>query len=268
MHHASNPNMLFPLSKIFYSMKKMILPGMLAVVASCHCPKTAQSTAQETVKQAVATENWGNPSDVKAQGKFQLSGLAYGYSDLEPYIDGRTMSIHYSKHYLAYTNNLNKAIAGTALESQSIEQILSGLDLNNKAVRNNAGGYYNHTLFWGVMTPKKTAPQGKLLAQINADFGSFENFKKQFADAAAKQFGSGWAWLVVGKDGKLHIGDTPNQDNPLMPNMPIQGTPILALDVWEHAYYLKYQNLRPKYIEAFFNVINWDKVAEKFEANR
>mgnify|MGYP001644391669 CR=1 FL=1 len=160
MHHASNPNMLFPLSKIFYSMKKMILPGMLAVVASCHCPKTAQSTAQETVKQAVATENWGNPSDVKAQGKFQLSGLAYGYSDLEPYIDGRTMSIHYSKHYLAYTNNLNKAIAGTALESQSIEQILSGLDLNNKAVRNNAGGYYNHPLFWEVMPPKKPALRG------------------------------------------------------------------------------------------------------------
>ena len=249
-------------------MKRFILPGILAAVASCNCPKTAQSAAQETVKQNVAKENWGNPNEVKAQGKFQLSGLAYGYSDLEPYIDGRTMSIHYSKHYLAYTNNLNKAIAGTALESQSIEQILSSLDLNNKAVRNNAGGYYNHTLFWEVMTPKKTAPQGKLLEQINADFGSFENFKDQFADAAAKQFGSGWAWLVVGKDGKLHIGDTPNQDNPLMPNMPIQGTPILALDVWEHAYYLKYQNQRPKYIDAFFNVINWDKVAEKFENAR
>jgi len=136
-------------------MKGCIRPGVWAGVASCHCPKTAQSAAQETVKQSVAQENWGNPSDVKAQGKFQLSGLAYGYSDLEPYIDGRTMSIHYSKHYLAYTNNLNKAIAGTALESQSIEQILSSLDLNNKAVRNNAGGYYNHTLFWEVMTPKK-----------------------------------------------------------------------------------------------------------------
>ena len=182
-------------------MKRFILPGILAAVASCNCPKTAQSAAQETVKQNVAKENWGNPNEVKAQGKFQLSGLAYGYSDLEPYIDGRTMSIHYSKHYLGYTNNLNKAIAGTALENQTIEEILAGLDLNNKAVRNNAGGYYNHTLFWEVMTPKKTTPKGALLAQINADFGSLENFKNQFADAAAKQFGSGWAWLVVGQDG-------------------------------------------------------------------
>ena len=166
-------------------MKRFILPGILAAVASCNCPKTAQSAAQETVKQNVAKENWGNPNEVKAQGKFQLSGLAYGYSDLEPYIDGRTMSIHYSKHYLGYTNNLNKAIAGTALESQTIEEILAGLDLNNKAVRNNAGGYYNHTLFWEVMTPKKTTPKGALLAQINADFGSLENFKNQFAEYKA-----------------------------------------------------------------------------------
>ena len=168
-------------------MKRFILPGILAAVASCNCPKTAQSAAQETVKQNVAKENWGNPNEVKAQGKFQLSGLAYGYSDLEPYIDGRTMSIHYSKHYLGYTNNLNKAIAGTALESQTIEEILAGLDLNNKAVRNNAGGYYNHTLFWEVMILKKIILKGALLAQINADFGSLENFKNQFADAAAKQ---------------------------------------------------------------------------------
>ena len=247
-------------------MKRFILPGVLAAVASCHCPKTAQSAAQETVKQAVAQENWGNPNEVKAQGKFQLSGLAYGYSDLEPYIDGRTMSIHYSKHYLAYTNNLNKAIAGTALESQSIEEILSSLDLNNKAVRNNAGGYYNHTLFWEIMTPNKTELSGVLLDKINSDFGSVENFKNQFSEAAAKQFGSGWAWLVVNKDGKLEIGSTPNQDNPLMPKQTISGTPILALDVWEHAYYLNYQNQRPKYIEAFFNVINWTEVTKKYEA--
>lgn len=147
-------------------MKRFILPGILAAVASCNCPKTAQSAAQETVKQNVAKENWGNPNEVKAQGKFQLSGLAYGYSDLEPYIDGRTMSIHYSKHYLGYTNNLNKAIAGTALENQTIEEILAGLDLNNKAVRNNAGGYYNHTLFWEVMTPKKTTPKGATKEEI------------------------------------------------------------------------------------------------------
>ena len=241
-------------------MRKLILLGVLGAVVSCHCPKTAQSCTQ-----TVAKEDWGNPNEVKAQGKFQLSGLPYGYSDLEPYIDGRTMSIHYSKHYLAYTNNLNKAIAGTPLETQSIEQILKGMDLSNTILRNNAGGYYNHTFFWEVMTPKRTAPQGKLLAQIKEDFGSLENFKNQFADAAAKQFGSGWAWLVVGQDGKLHIGDTPNQDNPLMPGMAIQGTPILCLDVWEHAYYLKYQNQRPKYIDAFFNVINWDIVAKKFE---
>ena len=247
-------------------MKRFILSGILIAVASCHCPKTAQTqVTSKTVTEAMQKENWGNPNEVKAQGKFQLSGLPYGYSDLEPYIDGRTMSIHYSKHYLGYTNNLNKAIAGTSLENQTIEQILTGLDLNNKAVRNNAGGYYNHTLFWEVMTPKQTSPKGALLSKINADFGSFENFKKQFADAAAKQFGSGWAWLVVGKDGTLHIGDTSNQDNPLMPGMDIQGTPILALDVWEHAYYLKYQNQRPKYIDAFFSVINWDVVAQKYQ---
>ena len=144
-------------------MKRFILSGILIAVASCHCPKTAQTqVTSKTVTEAMQKENWGNPNEVKAQGKFQLSGLPYGYSDLEPYIDGRTMSIHYSKHYLGYTNNLNKAIAGTSLENQTIEQILTGLDLNNKAVRNNAGGYYNHTLFWEVMTPKQTSPKGAL----------------------------------------------------------------------------------------------------------
>ena len=176
------------------------------------------------------------------------------------------MEIHYSKHYLGYTNNLNKAIAGTALENKTIEEILTGLDLENKALRNNAGGYYNHTFFWEIMTPNKTELSGVLLDKINSDFGSVENFKNQFSEAAAKQFGSGWAWLVVNKDGKLEIGSTPNQDNPLMPKQTISGTPILALDVWEHAYYLNYQNQRPKYIEAFFNVINWTEVTKKYEA--
>ncbi|PZQ77719.1 MAG: superoxide dismutase, partial [Flavobacterium johnsoniae] len=161
----------------------------------------------------------------------------------------------------------NKAIAGTALEKQTIEEILSKLDLENKAVRNNAGGYYNHNLYWEIMGPKKGGePTGALAEAINKDLGSFENFKTQLTEAATKQFGSGWAWLVVDKTGKLVIGSTPNQDNPLMPNMSVSGTPILGLDVWEHAYYLKYQNKRPDYITAFFNLINWDAVAKKYEA--
>jgi len=197
---------------------------------------------------------------------FELPKLAYGYDALEPHIDARTMEIHYTKHHNAYTTNLNAAIEGTPLEGKSIEDILHNLDLNNKPVRNNGGGFYNHNLFWEILAPNAGGePTGELADAINATFGSFESFKDTFSKAAATQFGSGWAWLVV-KDGKLEVGGTPNQDNPLMPNVGIAGTPILGLDVWEHAYYLNYQNRRPDYINAFFNVVNWNKVAEKFAA--
>jgi len=200
---------------------------------------------------------------------FELPKLPYAYNALEPYIDARTMEIHLTKHHAAYTNNLNAALAGTALENKSILEIFSGLDMNNKAVRNNGGGYYNHDLFWKVMSPNAGGePKGELATAINAAFGSFEAFKDVFSKAAATQFGSGWAWLCVHKGGKVEVCSTPNQDNPLMPGVTCQGFPILALDVWEHAYYLNYQNRRPDYINAFFNVINWGEVAKNYAANK
>ncbi len=209
----------------------------------------------------------GLPEDVKADaGAFELLKLPYNYDALAPNIDAMTMEVHYSKHYLTYTNNLNKALAGTDLESLPIEEIFKKLDLNNADLRNNLGGYYNHTLYFDIMAPKAGGkPSDTLASAIDKDFGSFDNFKIQFEDAAIKQFGSGWAWLIVDKAGKLQVTSTPNQDNPLMPRAVVAGTPILAIDVWEHAYYLKYQNKRKKYIEAFFNVINWKKVGEKYE---
>lgn len=199
---------------------------------------------------------------------FTLPKLNYSYDALEPYIDARTMEIHHTKHHNAYTTNLNNAIAGTELEGKSIEFILKNLDLNNKAVRNNGGGYYNHNLFWEILSPNVTQlPQGELAKAIEEQFGSFEAFKEAFSKAAATQFGSGWAWLCVHKGGKLEICVTANQDNPLMPNGCL-GTPILALDVWEHAYYLNYQNRRADYIEAFFKIINWEKVTQLYNANK
>ncbi|AOW08542.1 superoxide dismutase [Flavobacterium gilvum] len=195
---------------------------------------------------------------------FELPQLPYAYDALEPHIDARTMEIHHSKHHNAYTTNLNAAITGTDLEGKSIEDILTNLDKNNAAVRNNGGGFYNHNLFWTVMAPNAGGlPTGELLAAIESAFGSFDEFKARFAKAGATQFGSGWAWLCV-KDGKLDVCGTPNQDNPLMPGVGCGGTPILGMDVWEHAYYLNYQNRRPDYIEAFFNVINWAEVARRF----
>lgn len=209
----------------------------------------------------------GLPEDVKADaGVFELLKLPYNYDALAPNIDAMTMEVHYSKHYLTYTNNLNKALAGTELESLPIDEIFKKLDLNNADLRNNLGGYYNHTLYFDIMAPKAGGkPSDTLASAIDKDFGSFDNFKIQFEDAATKQFGSGWAWLIVDKAGKLQVTSTPNQDNPLMPRALVAGTPILAIDVWEHAYYLNYQNKRKKYIEAFFNVINWKKVGEKYE---
>ena len=193
---------------------------------------------------------------------FELPSLTYAYNALEPHIDAKTMEIHHSKHHNGYTNNLNNAIAGTAHENESIEEILNGLDLDNKAIRNNGGGFYNHSLFWQIMSPSGGGlPSGDLKSAIDKAFGSFDEFKTTFAKAAATQFGSGWAWLCVHSDGSVKVCSTANQDNPLMPGIGCQGTPILGIDVWEHAYYLNYQNRRPDYVDAFFNVINWAKVS-------
>lgn len=196
---------------------------------------------------------------------FKLPTLPYAYNSLEPHFDSRTMEIHHSKHHQGYTNNLNAAIKGTPLEGQSIEAILEGMDMENMPLRNNAGGFYNHNLFWKVLSPDGGGtPKGKLSAVIDETFGSFEAFKEAFSKAAATRFGSGWAFLCVSKEGKLTICSTPNQDNPLMCCID-EGYPILALDVWEHAYYLKYQNRRPDYIKAFFEIINWSYVAQLYE---
>jgi Fe-Mn family superoxide dismutase len=211
----------------------------------------------------------GQPDDVTAEeGQFPLGKLPYEYNALMPSIDILTMEVHYSKHYLTYTNNLNKLVTADAtLTDLTIEDILKKTDMNSSNdLRNNAGGYYNHTLFWEGMAPKSGGqPKDTLATIIDRDFGSFDVFKNQFVDAAEKQFGSGWAWLVVDKAGKLVVTSTPNQDNPLMPKQTISGTPILNLDVWEHAYYLDYRYKRKKYIENFFKIINWKKVAERYE---
>ena len=197
---------------------------------------------------------------------FELPKLNYAYDALEPHIDARTMEIHHSKHHNSYTTNLNTAITGTDLEGKTIEEILANLDFKNGAVRNNGGGFYNHNLFWNVMSPNGGGlPTGDLAKAIDTAFGTFADFKAAFAKAGATQFGSGWAWLCV-KEGKLEVCGTPNQDNTLMPGIGCGGTPILAMDVWEHAYYLNYQNRRPDYIEAFFNVIDWNEVSRRFAA--
>ena len=198
---------------------------------------------------------------------FELPKLNYAYDALEQNIDARTMEIHHSKHHNGYTTKLNAAISGTALENESIESILSSLDMSNKAVRNNGGGFYNHSLFWEVMSPiDKGELSGELKDAILEAYCSFEDFKSAFSNAAATQFGSGWAWLCVHKGCKVEVCATPNQYNPLMPGVSCGGTPILGIDVWEHAYYLNYQNRRPDYINAFFNVINWNEVAKRFSA--
>ena len=199
---------------------------------------------------------------------FELPSLNYSFDALEPHIDTKTMQIHHGKHHAGYTNNLNNAIKGTDLETMSIETILAELDLNNAAVRNNGGGFFNHSLFWNVMSPNGGGvPSGNLASAINDSFGSFDEFKSVFSKAAGTRFGSGWAWLCVHPGGKLEVCSTPNQDNPLMKGIGCGGQPILGLDVWEHAYYLNYQNRRPDYISGFFNVINWDFVSELYSKN-
>ncbi|REJ82909.1 MAG: superoxide dismutase [Bacteroidetes bacterium] len=196
---------------------------------------------------------------------FELPKLQYSFDSLEPHIDAKTMEIHYGKHHQAYVTNLNNAIAGSDLEKSDIESICSGISKHSAAVRNNGGGHYNHSLFWSIMKPGGGgSPSGALADAINSAFGNFDEFKSKFANAGATRFGSGWAWLTVGADKKLQVSSTPNQDNPLMDVAEVKGIPVLGLDVWEHAYYLNYQNRRPDYINAWWNVLNWDEVARRF----
>jgi len=250
-------------------MKKTLLIfclPLVSMVLSCNDKKLTEvvDVPLPTAEQKVALSD---PDEAKADpGAFDMMELPYKYDAFAQSIDPRTMELHYSKHYLTYTNNLNRLVSDSIAKDGGIEGILKRLDMNNMALRNNAGGYYNHNIFWESMGPDGGGkPTDTLAAAINRDFGSFENFKAEFEDAAEKQFGSGWAWLVVDRSKKLHVTSTPNMDNPLMPQAAVPGTPILALDVWEHAYYLNYQYRRKKYIDAFFNTINWKKVNEKYE---
>lgn len=250
-------------------MKKQcfLIISLLALVAMQSCNnKKLTEVVEVPLPTAQEKMTIGHPEDVKAEGgPFEMTPMPYAYDALAPSIDAMTMEIHYSKHYLTYTNNLNKLVVGTELEKLPIEDILKNLDMNNADLRNNAGGYYNHNIFWESIAPKSGGqPKDTLAAAVKRDFGSYDNFKIQFEVAAAKQFGSGWSWLITDKAGKLQITSTPNQDNPLMPNAAIAGTPILALDVWEHAYYLNYQYKRKKYIDNFFNIINWKKAEERY----
>ena len=249
---------------------RILVLALIAVAGIVSCGKDKE-LVEVTIPEPEKVEKvaMGNPADVKAEdeeGAFQMKGLPYAYNGLEPFIDTRTMETHYSKHHVGYCNKLNAALKGTDLESKSIEEVLKKSDTNKPEIRNNAGGYYNHNFFFEILSANGGDATDEVLEAINTDFGSFEEFKKQFSESATKLFGSGWVWLVKDKSGKLIITTTFNQDNPLMPRVEVKGTPILALDVWEHAYYLKYQNKRKEYIDAFFNVINWKKVNEKFNA--
>lgn len=243
----------------------MIFMNLKNAITLCAVALAAVITTSDLYAQKKKKTAYGHPTEVTANaGAFAVVPLKYEYNAVEKYIDAETMFIHFSKHYVGYLNNLNKAVEGTPKAAMTIEEVLRTMDMNNATLRNNAGGYYNHNMYFDVISPKGGGmPQGTLAAAIDRDFGSFENFKKAFADAGAKRFGSGWAWLVVNNE-KLQVVSTANQDNPLMPGLGVTGTPILAMDVWEHAYYLKYQNKRGDYITNFFNVINWDRVAELY----
>ena len=251
------------MKKISFLISNLLL---LTLLLSCNNKKLTEvvevplPTAEEKVIM-------GLPDDVKAdEGAFQLEKLPYSYDALTPNISPLTMENHYSKHYLTYTNNLNKAIAGTELENLTIEEVLAKLDPSIPEIKNNAGGYYNHSLYFKCMGSKAGGqPQDTLATAITKKFGSFDNFVTAYKDEATKQFGSGWVWLIVDKTGSLQITSTQNQDNPLMRNALVPGKPILALDLWEHAYYLDYQYKRKNYVDAFFNVINWKKVGENYE---
>lgn len=192
--------------------------------------------------------------------------LPYGYDALEPYIDAKTMELHYDKHHRAYYTNFMNAVKGTPAEKMKPEEIFASISKYSDAIRNNCGGFYNHTIFWNNMVKGSKGPSDKLMAALNKSFGSFDKFKEIFSNAAKTRFGSGWAWLIKKQDGSLDIGSTPNQDNPLMDISPLKGKPLLTLDVWEHAYYLKYQNRRPEYVDAFWNIVNWDEVERRYLA--
>jgi Fe-Mn family superoxide dismutase len=217
-----------------------------------------------TGKSLSAQENESKNSNMKTINTKEFPALPYAFDALEPYIDARTMEIHYDKHHRAYFNNFVNAVKGTALENSPIEKIFSEVSKAGDAVRNNGGGYYNHVIFWENLGKGSSVPSAELSAAITKAFGSFDKFREAFSNAAKTRFGSGWAWLYVTPDKNLAVGSTPNQDNPLMDISPVKGTPLLTIDVWEHAYYLKYQNRRPEYIEAFWNVVNWDVVNERY----
>lgn len=240
--------------------------SIFLVVVSCNNKKLTE-VVEVPLPSAVEKLTIGSPDDIKAdEGPFELVKLTYSFDAVSPEIEARTMEIHYSNHYLSYTNSLNKALKGTEYEDLTIEEILSKSVTDSLNLRNNAGGYFNHSLFFECIGPKAGGqPKDTLAIAINKVFGSYEGFKSQFKNAANRQFGSGWAWLIIDKTGKLQVTTTSNQDNPLMPKANVSGTPILALDVWEHAYYLEYQNKRKNYIDAFFNIINWKVVQEKYE---
>ena len=250
-------------------MNKYCLPFLfllLSAISACNEKKLTE-VVEVPLPSAEEKLTIGTPDNVTAEeGSFTLQKLPYKYEALAPHIDALTMELHYSKHYVSYTNALNRAILGTEFEKLTIEEILNKVTTANVNLRNNAGGFYNHNLYFENMAPKAGGvPKDTLANAINRDFGNFETFKKQFSEEAKKQFGSAWTWLVVDKNGKLIITSTANQDNPMMINAIIKGRPILAIDLWEHAYYLTYQQKRKNYIEAFFNVINWSKVQERYE---
>ncbi len=245
--------------------KQLILfSSLMLLLSSCEEKKLIE--VQVPLPSAPEKVKLGNPDDVKADlGSFQLVHLPYNYDAFEPELDSKTMELHYSRHYLSYTNKLNKLLKGTPIEKFRIEEIISTLDMNNIALRENAGGYYNHTLLFESITPKNGGqPSAALSEAITRDFGSFENFRSLFTTAAQKVFGSGWAWLIVDKAGVLQIATTANQDNPMMPQSIIRGTPLLPIDVWEHAYYLHFHTKRKNYIDTYFDAINWAKISERY----
>jgi superoxide dismutase, Fe-Mn family len=241
--------------------KKILLTGILlaGIILAGSCQLAGQRANERSRNQQQKSET------IMKDGQHTLSDLPYAYNALEPHIDAQTMEIHHTKHHQAYVTNLNNAINGTDLTNKSLEEIFTNMSQHPVAVRNNGGGHWNHTMFWKVMSPNGGGkPSQRLLSAIESKFGSFENFRDEFNKAAATRFGSGWAWLIVDNNGQLQVTSTANQDNPLMDVADVKGTPILGLDVWEHAYYLKYQNRRPDYVSAFWNVINWQEVERRY----
>lgn len=249
-------------------MKKILLSSMFFISFFSACKKEKQLEEVELPDPDKIEEViYNDPSEVKTkQGPFKMPGLSYQYNSLEPIIDAQTMELHYSKHHLGYADKLNIAIKETEYINQSIEEILSKLDLNNQLLRNNAGGYYNHNLFFSNLTPKKNTKLSKAFEEaVIKHFGSLNSLKTQITNDASNLFGSGWVWLLIDLNGNLKVSQTMNQDNPLMSNAIVKGTPILAIDVWEHAYYLQYKNNRKEYIDNIFSIINWESVSKKYE---